>query len=94
MSDQANHSGPALLRFAVISQVIARIHGGEQLAEAVRAVAWIDHVQFDGTSQRVSERSIRRWLAAYRAEGISGLEPRKQSSAPRPKSFLQASSTF
>lgn len=90
MSDQANHSGPALLRFAVISQVIARIHGGEQLAEAVRAVAWIDHVQFDGTSQRVSERSIRRWLAAYRAEGISGLEPRKQSSAP-PSQVLPSS---
>jgi len=82
MSDPANPSGPALFRFAVISQVMARLHGGEPLAEAVRAVARLDHVQFDGTSHRVSERSIRRWLAAYRAEGIRGLGPRKPSSAP------------
>ena len=80
MSDRANHSGPSLFRFAVVSQVVARIHGGEPLAEAVRAVARISHVRFDGTSQRVCERSIRRWLAAYRAEGMRGLEPRKRSS--------------
>jgi transposase InsO family protein len=79
MSDRANHSSEALFRFSVISQVLARIHGGEQLAEAVRAVARMDHVRFDATVRRVSERSIRRWLAAYRAGDVSGLEPKKQS---------------
>lgn len=80
MSDRSKHSGPALFRFAVISQVLARVHGGEELAEAVRAVAVTDHARFDGTSQRISERSIRRWLAAYRAHGLGGLEPKRRSS--------------
>ncbi len=80
MSDRTYHSSQALFRFAVISQVLARVHGGEQHAEAVRAVSLIDHVRFDGTAQRASERSIRRWLGAYRAAGMGGLEPKKKQS--------------
>jgi transposase InsO family protein len=76
MSDRTNHSSPALFRFSVVSQVLARLHGGEPSAEAARAVAASDHIRFDGTTQRVSQRSIRRWLTAYRADGMSGLEPR------------------
>lgn len=81
MSDPTKYSGPSLFRFTVVSQVVARMHGGEPLAEAVRAVARIGHVRFDSTSRRVSERSIRRWLTAYRAEGMRGLEPKPRSSA-------------
>lgn len=77
MSNRAHHSRQALFRFAVVSRVIARIHGGEPPAEAVRRVAASGHVRFDGTAQRVSERSIRRWLEAYRAAGMDGLASKK-----------------
>ncbi|MFQ5495485.1 MAG: DDE-type integrase/transposase/recombinase, partial [Phycisphaerae bacterium] len=70
-----------MFRFAAISPALARVHGGEPLAEAVRAVARMDHVGLDGAARRVSQRSIRRWLAAYRAAGMSGLEPRRESRA-------------
>lgn len=81
MSDRTHHSSRALFRFAVISQVLARVHSGEPLAEAVRAVSLTDHVQFDGTAQRVSVRTIRRWLGAYRADDMDGLEPKQRTAA-------------
>jgi len=79
MGDRANHSSAALFRFTVVSQVLARMYGGEPLAEAVRAVAYLDHVRWDGMVQRVSERSIRRWVAAYETNGMEGLEPKTRS---------------
>jgi putative transposase len=80
MSDRSHHSSSALFRFAVISQALVRVHGGEELAEAVRAVAATDQARLDGASRRISERSIRRWLAAYREHGLGGLEPKSRSS--------------
>lgn len=83
MSEPANHSSQALFRFAIISQVLARTRTGEELVETIRAVAAREHVFFDGSPRRISERSIYRWLAAYRARGVAGLEPRPRSdSAP------------
>ncbi len=79
MSDRANHSSAALFRFTVVSQVLARMHGGEPLAEAICAVARVDHVRWDGVVRLVSERSIRRWVAAYESNGMDGLEPKTRS---------------
>ncbi len=78
MSEPANHSPAALFRFAVISQVLAGVHLGQDLAETIRAVAGREHVGFDGSPRRVSPRSIYRWLAAYRAGGLAGLEPTRR----------------
>jgi transposase InsO family protein len=92
MSEQTNHSPRALFRFAVVSQVLIRIRTGERLAETVRAVAAGEHVFFDGTARRISPRTIYRWLAAYRARGMAGLEPRRRggrvSSNRLPSRFL------
>ncbi len=79
MHEPANHSAEALFRFAVISQVLAGVHIGEELTETIRAVAGRAHVGFDGSPQRVSQRSIYRWLAAYRAGGLAGIEPRRHA---------------
>ena len=87
MTDQTNYSRTALFRFAVISQVLAGIHSGEGLAQTIRAVATREQLFFDGTPQRVSRRSIYRWVAAYRARGIAGLEPKPRSNSQRPDSL-------
>jgi transposase InsO family protein len=78
-TDPRPASPEALFRYAVISQVRARVIAGEKLARAVQAVAGILHPTPNGTPQLVGKRSIYRWLAAFRDEGFAGLED-----APRP----------
>ncbi len=88
MSESTNHSSTALFRFAVLCQVLTALHGGEDLAESVRAVAARQHLFFDGSPRRVSARSIYRWLAAYHVEGMAGLEPGRRSAPAKPSSTL------
>lgn len=73
-------SSEALFRFAVVSQVLSRERAGEKLVDAVVAAAGVYHLSLDGTQRTVGKRTIYRWLAAWREEGIAGLEP-----AERPK---------
>lgn len=82
MSDQHNHSSEALFRFCVVSRVVARIRGDEPRSDAIRAVAADSHTFFDGSPRQISERSIYRWLAAYDALGMTGLEPRPRRTEP------------
>jgi len=79
MNEQTSDSSQALFRFAVVSQVLARIRGGEPLAQVIRSVAAAAHVFFDGSPRRISPRSLYRWLAAYHDRGIAGLEPKRRS---------------
>ena len=92
MGEITNHSRQALFRFAIVSQVLACPGTGEELAETIRAVAAREHVSFDGSSRRISQRSIYRWLAAYRARGITGLDPQRRSdwapSETLPRTFV------
>ena len=76
MSKPDNHSTEALFRFFVVSKVLARMRGGESRADAVRMAAADSHYFFDGSTRRLSERSIQRWFAAYDVSGMSGLEPK------------------
>ncbi len=69
------HSSRALFRFAVLSQVVARMRRGHTRAQAVRAVAACEHTSFEGLPRRVSVRSLHRWLSAYERLGVAGLEP-------------------
>lgn len=93
MSRRDPHSSSeALFRLSVIWQVRNRTRLGESLAGAVEAVAAIEHVFFDGTPRRVSQRSLYRWLRAHDESGTAGLErvPRAQSSASTvlPQKFI------
>jgi transposase InsO family protein len=78
MNEQTTYSPQALFRFTIVSQVLAGISRGERLAQTVRRVAAGEHVFFDGTARRISHRSVYRWVAAYRARGMAGLEPRRR----------------
>ena len=83
------HSNDALFRYQVVSLVLTRIVAGESQAEAVGAVAAIDH-HFDPAARprRVSRRSIYRWLSAYRRNGLAGLETASLDQGPAPSTVL------
>ena len=64
----------ALFRYQIVSMVLTRTAGGESQAEAVRAVADVEHHFFaQGDTRRISTRSIYRWLEAYNKSGLPGL---------------------
>jgi len=70
----------ALFRFQVVSEVRARVLRGEALAQAALAVSKLEHFSGEERSQRVSLRTIYRWLKAYDGVHLWSLEPE-----PRPK---------
>jgi transposase InsO family protein len=76
MTDDPHHSSRALFRYSIVAQVIARMQAGEPPVVAIRTVAGREHVAFDGSARRISERSLYRWLAAFRRGGVVGLEPK------------------
>lgn len=79
--DPYTASPEALFRYAVISQVRARVIAREKRVNAVQAVAGILHTTLDGHPILVGKRTIYRWLAAFEEHGFTGLEP-----AGRPRS--------
>ncbi|MEK7422711.1 MAG: hypothetical protein AAB131_02605, partial [Actinomycetota bacterium] len=92
MKDPSNPSREALSRFAIVSQVLARMHGGEDRADAIAVAAAGEFTLFDGSPRSVSARSLYRWLAAYDDRGILGLEPKARTiDAPLtlPQAFVQ-----
>jgi putative transposase len=75
-------SPEALFRFQVVSQVRARTLAGETLARAIRAVGATPVLDAASMQpRRVSERSIYRWVAAFAARGMAGLEPKARQAA-------------
>ena len=92
MKDPSNPSSEALSRFAIISQVLARMRGGEDRASAIAAAASCEFTLFDGSARYVSARSLYRWLLAYDSHGMLGLEPKArtvESSLALPLAFVQ-----
>jgi len=67
----------ALWRFGVVSRVRVKTLGGISLADAVREVAAEDHADPDDGLTKVTERSIRRWVASYEKRGFDGLHDKK-----------------
>lgn len=68
----------ALFRFRVISDVLSRELRGELRADAVPAVAGLEHPTFDGRPHQVSARTVYRWLNAYEMGGVAGLDPKSR----------------
>lgn len=85
-------SPTALFRFSVVSQVLARLLGGQVRARAVEEVAAREHATPTGEMRKVSCRTLYRWLAAYERHGPTGLEPRPrprtESSVALPEAFV------
>jgi len=67
-------SEEALFRYQIISAVLAQERLGARRAEVIRDLATARH-PVPGGERTVSARSIYRWLAAYNAGGLEGLEP-------------------
>lgn len=92
MKDPSTPSSEALSRFAIVSQVVARMLGGSARADAIAAAAACEFTLFDGSPRYVSARSLYRWLAAYEDSGIRGLEPKQRAVDPSltlPDAFVE-----
>lgn len=85
-------SAEALLRYQVVSAVLAMVVSGQVRADAVRAVAALPWLDLNRRQRRVSTRSIYRWLKAWTNAGIAGLEPRSrkrcEASEVLPEAFI------
>lgn len=69
----------ALFRYRIVSLVKAQQYSGLRLSEAVRQVAGVQHLYDDMSERKVSERTVYRWLRAYRDEALAGLHPAQRS---------------
>jgi transposase InsO family protein len=71
------------LRVAVVSEVRAKLTAGQRLDEVVLELSSRPHALLDGTSTKVSARSVYRWYAAFKRDGWNGLRAKR-----RPKGLL------
>jgi len=74
MSKTPRYSAGALFRYSVVSQVLARTGAGASLSEAIEAACMHTHFTPRGQPKRVSPRTLYRWMAAFDANGVAGLE--------------------
>lgn len=85
-------SPTALFRYQVVSAVEARVVSGWSLPQAVREICQMSFQDLSGSPRPLSERSVYRWLKAYRRRGIEGLEDARRAtiadSAVLPKALL------
>ena len=77
--DATSLTPTALFRYSVVSQVLARTHGGMIEAVAVRAVAAQRHVDLVGSPRHVAVRTLQRWMAKWKRNGVVGLEPQARA---------------
>ena len=73
--DATSLTPTALFRYSVVSQVLARTHGGMTEAVALREVAGRRHVDVAGTQRNVAVRTLQRWMVKWRQGGVVRLEP-------------------
>lgn len=68
-------SEEALFRYLVVSAVLMRIGQGTPQPQAVAEVAAAPLPTLEGDLREATRRTIYRWLARWRSDGIAGLEP-------------------
>jgi transposase InsO family protein len=72
-------SPQALFRYQAVSAVHVRLLAGMGLSQAVREVASQRFPDWRNQPRSLSERSLYRWLDAYKREGLPGLQPQLRS---------------
>lgn len=74
-------SSEALFRHQVVSEVETRVLAGMAVQASIAEVLEIERQDLTGRSRSPSERTVFRWLGAYRSGGVSALElrPRKRT---------------
>ena len=65
----------ALFRHQVVSEVETGVRLGMTVSAAIAAVVTDERQDLRGRSRRLTERTVYRWLAAFRSHGVRGLEP-------------------
>lgn len=72
-------SKEALFRYQVLSQVLSCMQTGASRGACTLRAAEALHATLDGKTRRTSVRTIQRWLKAYEAAGLAGLERCKRA---------------
>lgn len=72
----------AIFRYSVISPLLEADLSKEELRIRRGRILQQTHPHPDGGKVQVSERTLRRWVAAYRAHGLDGLFPNQREVAP------------
>jgi transposase InsO family protein len=65
-----------LLRYQIVSELEAHLAAGATPAKAYAAVLALPRLTAGGAALGLSERTLRRWLLAWRGGGLAALEPR------------------
>jgi putative transposase len=65
----------AMVRFGAVSLVLAKVRGGMAFSKALVEVTKTPFADISGRILRFSPRTLRRWVAAYKKNGIDALEP-------------------
>ncbi len=78
MRDATLISEEALFRHGVVSVVLALEATGLSRADAITTATAVPHTMRQGQVRRVHPRTLGRWLAAFEADGIRGLEPKSR----------------
>ena len=68
----------ALWRYQWVAQIETRVLAGESLGQAIAAVRAHPRLDPRGRERCPSARTLYRWVAAYRAADVAGLEPRER----------------
>jgi putative transposase len=71
-------SPQALFRYQWVAEIETRVLAGEGLGEAIARVGAQPRRDEHGRLRRPSVRTLYRWVAAYRAAGLGGLEPEQR----------------
>lgn len=69
----------ALFRYALIAEALNPRLTAAERGRLVREIAARMHAHPDGSQERVSRPTLDRWIRAYRAHGLEGLQPQRRS---------------
>lgn len=72
----------ALFRFGLIAELVNRELAPGEKAPLLREVAGREHQGTTGEKQKVSIRSLKRYIQVYREGGFEALKPTKRASYP------------
>ena len=72
----------AIFRYSVVSPLLEVDLSEEERRLRRRRILQDTHLHPDGRLVHVSERTLRRWIAAYRAHGLDGLFPNQREIPP------------
>ena len=81
-SDRIHLSPQALLRYQIVSELEAHLASGAAPGEAYAAVLCLPRLSAGGAALGLSERTLRRWLVAWRSGGLAALEPKGRPHVP------------